>query len=166
MKPHKWLSNSRKVLDQIPIEERAKKIDIKDNILPLIKTLGIVWMAEEDIFTFLANNFDANFNFTKRNFLKKISTLFDPLGLLAPFTIRAKILMQETWSGGIDWDEKVPVTIEQKMKKWFQELQNLDLIKVDRCVRRNEEHIENSVSIHSYSDASEVAYGAAVYLVV
>ena len=52
------------------------------------------------------------------------------------------------------------------MKKWFQELQNLDLIKVDRCVRRNEPHIENSVSIHSYSDASEVAYGAAVYLVV
>ena len=31
MKPHKWLSNSRKVLNQIPIEERAKKIDI---ILP------------------------------------------------------------------------------------------------------------------------------------
>ena len=51
------------------------------------------------------------------NFLKKISTLFDPLGQLAPFTIKAKILMQKTWSGGIDWDEKVPVTIEQKMKK-------------------------------------------------
>ena len=42
MKPHKWLSNSRKVLDQIPIEERAKKIDFKDNILPLRKTLGTV----------------------------------------------------------------------------------------------------------------------------
>ena len=70
------------------------------------------------------------------------------------------------WGRGVDWDEKVPLTTEQKMKKWFQELQNLDLIKVDRCVRRNEEHIENSVSIHSYSDASEVTYGAAVYLVV
>ena len=56
MKPHKWLSNSRKVLDQIPIEERAKKIDIKDNILPLMKTLGIVWISEEDIFTFLDIN--------------------------------------------------------------------------------------------------------------
>ena len=42
-------------------------------------------MAEEDIFTFLANNVDANFDFTKRNFFKKISTLFDPLGLWAPF---------------------------------------------------------------------------------
>ena len=31
----------------MPIEERAKKIDIKDNILPSTKILGIVWMAEE-----------------------------------------------------------------------------------------------------------------------
>ena len=166
MKPHKWLSNSRKVLDQIPIEERAKKIDIKDNILPSLKTLGIVWIAEEDKFTFLSNNVNDGFNYTKRNFLKKISTLFDPLGLLAPFTIRSKILMQETWNAGIDWDEKVPETIKQKMKKWFQELQMLDLIKVDRCVRESEEQIETNISIHSYSDASEVAYGAAVYLAV
>ena len=75
MKPHKWLLNSRKVLDQILIEERAKKIDIKDNILPLIKTLGIVWMAEEDIFTFLANNVDANFNFTEKFFEEDINTI-------------------------------------------------------------------------------------------
>ena len=97
MKSHKWLSNSR-----IPIEERAKKIDIKDNILPSTKILGIVWMAEEDIFTFLSNNVHNGFNYTKRNFLKKILTLFDPLGLLALFTIRSKLLMQETWSAGID----------------------------------------------------------------
>ena len=102
MKPHKWLSNSRKVLVRIPIEERAKKIDIKDNILPSTKTLGIVWMAEGDTFTFLSNHAHDDFNYTKRNFLKKISTLFDPLGLLAPFTIRLKLLMQETWSAGID----------------------------------------------------------------
>ena len=59
MKPHKWLSNSRKVLDQIPTEERAKNVDIKDNILPSTKTLGIVWMAEEDELTFLSNNVEA-----------------------------------------------------------------------------------------------------------
>ena len=51
------------------------------------------------------------------------------------------------------------------MKKWFQEFKILN-IKVDRCVRENEKHIEINISIHSYSDASEVAYGAAVYLVV
>ena len=74
--------------------------------------------------------------------------------------------MQETWSARIDWDEKVPDAIEQNMKNWFQEFQILDHIKGDRCVRQNEEHIETNFSIHSYSDASEIAYGATVYLAV
>ena len=52
------------------------------------------------------------------------------------------------------------------MKKWFQELQILDHIKVDRCVRENEEYFETNISIDSYLDASEVAYGTAVYLAV
>ena len=39
-------------------------------------------------------------------------------------------------------------------------------IKVNGCVRENEKHIETSFSIHSYSDASEVSYGGAVYLAV
>ena len=61
-------------------------------------------MAEEDTFTFLSNNVYDDFNYTKRNFLKKIPTLFSPLEFLAPFTIRWNLLMQETWSAGIDWD--------------------------------------------------------------
>ena len=52
------------------------------------------------------------------------------------------------------------------MAKWFQELQKLDNIKVNRCVRESKEKIETNISIHSYSDASEMAYGAVVYLVV
>ena len=74
--------------------------------------------------------------------------------------------MQETWSAGIDWDQEVPGAIEQNMKKWFQECQILNHIKVDRCVRENENHIEINISIHSNSDTSEIAYGAAVYLLV
>ena len=45
-------------------------------------------------------------------------------------------------------------------------MQILNYIKVDRSVKENENHVETNISIHSYSDASELAYGAAVYLVV
>ena len=45
-------------------------------------------------------------------------------------------------------------------------LQILNHVKVDRSIRENEEHIETNISIHSYSDASEVANVVAVYLVV
>ena len=100
------------MLRRIQIEERAKEIDISDNILPSTKTLGIVWMAEEDTFTFLSTNVHDDFNYTKRNFLKKISILFDPLGFLTPLTIRSKLFIQKICCAGIDWDEKVPDVIE------------------------------------------------------
>ena len=56
---------------------------------------------------------------TKRIFLSRIAILFDPLGLLAPFLIRAKILMQEVWLNGLDWDERLPQELSTKVNAWF-----------------------------------------------
>ena len=44
--------------------------------------------------------------YTKQHFLKQIATLFDPIGFLAPFTTRAKMLLQQMWMAGLDWDEE------------------------------------------------------------
>ena len=52
------------------------------------------------------------------------------------------------------------------MKKWFQELQILNHIKIDSRARKNEKHIEKNISMHSYSDASDEAYNPAFYLAV
>ena len=39
---------------------------------------------------------------TKRNFLRKIATLFDPMGSIAPYVIRAKIPLQDMCTTGLD----------------------------------------------------------------
>ena len=68
----------------------------------MVKTLGVTWLPGEDVFTFNANTPEKDFPPTKRNFLKKIAKLFDPVGFLAPFIIRAKLLLQENvgrWDG-------------------------------------------------------------------
>lgn len=52
MKARKWLSNSPEVLTVIPQELRAFEIDLNYNALPLTKTLGVLWSAQEDVFFF------------------------------------------------------------------------------------------------------------------
>ena len=43
-----------------------------------------------------------------RTVLSIIARVFDPLGILAPFVIKLKILLQNLWKYGISWDESVP----------------------------------------------------------
>ena len=95
MHARKWLFNSSQVLENIPIKDRASEVEVNKDPLPTVKTLGITWLPGDDVFTFKSNPREETFQITKRNFLKKIATLLDPVGFLAPFTIRAKVMMQE-----------------------------------------------------------------------
>ena len=59
------------------------------------------------MFTFKTKPPSTDLPLTKRNVLKSVTTLFDPLGLVTPYTIRAKILSQVMWTHGLDWDEDI-----------------------------------------------------------
>ena len=48
----KWLSNSTHVLKEVPEEDRLSKVDFNHGDLPSTKTLGVVWIAKADVFTF------------------------------------------------------------------------------------------------------------------
>ena len=134
MFPHKWISNSKVVLECIPVENRAQKVDLTKKELPRIKTLGVLWEAENDMFKFDYNPFSADNEISKRDYLKKIATLFDPLGFLAPYLITAKILMQDVWISKIDWDEPIETETSKNISEWFDELPKVSEIKMPRCL--------------------------------
>ena len=53
---------------------------------------------------------------TKRQLLSKITTIYDPLGLIGPVITTAKLLMQLVWTVTIDdkklnWDETLPTNM-------------------------------------------------------
>ena len=50
MKTHKWLSNSFKVLENIPPQCRASEVNLDCDEISAVKTLGVLWLATEDVF--------------------------------------------------------------------------------------------------------------------
>jgi hypothetical protein len=45
--------------------------------------------------------------YTKRGILSVVSSLYDPLGFLSPLTFLAKVLLQNLWRIGAQWDEEI-----------------------------------------------------------
>ena len=128
MHARKWLSNSTDVLAAIPPTDRVGQLALNDaELLPSVKTLGLLGNSKTDKFTYSYEYQPANRpeRITKRGFLKRIATIFDPLGLITPFTVRTKILLQEMWLAGCDWDDPVPDSLEEKAIRWFADLPEL-----------------------------------------
>lgn len=73
----------------------------------------------------------------------------------------AKLMMQQAWIRGLNWDDILPKQLCLAWEQWFGELRKLDMIKIPHCLRENltVKHIE----IHTFSDASGKAYSAVVY---
>ena len=158
----KWVSNLTEVLADVPEEDRASEVDLEKNELPVTKTLGVSWTAREDQFLFHYSPPPEDFEYTKRSVLRKTATLFDPLGFLSPFVIRAKLFMQQAWLDALAWDEVLPSEQKEEWRGWFAELPLLEEIKIPRCLKDTSAK-EASIALHTFSDASERAYTAAVY---
>ena len=158
----KWMSNQAEVLKDIPAEDRAQTIDLKENKLSTTKTLGVLWTADLDTFSF-KYSLTPETELTKRKVLKKTATIFDPLGFLAPYVVRAKILIQQAWVETTGWDVPLPGHHQKQWKSWFEESIGLQGIRIPRCLK-DRHSTAVKASLHTFSDASEAAYAAAVYI--
>ena len=82
------------MIEDIPEEDRASKINLERNEFPTAKTLGVLLTSNDDTFFFSCSPPVGNFKITKGNVLKKTASVYDPLGLISPYIMRAKVLMQ------------------------------------------------------------------------
>ena len=163
MHARKWISNSTKLLQLVPQEDRAKQVDLKDGQLPTTKALGVLWKAETDAFTF-QSKVPTDANITKRLFLKRLAALFDPLGFILPFVMTGRIIFQAMWIAGAEWDDTLPDDVKAKAMQWYEDFSKLSAITVPRCLRLPNPEIAVSSELHIFGDASQDAYGAVAYL--
>ncbi|XP_025829218.1 uncharacterized protein LOC112904129 [Agrilus planipennis] len=123
------------------------------------KTLGLLWDSDQDILRYSITASDKH-SVSKRTILSYISQIFDPLGLLAPTVIIAKIIIQKLWVCKLDWDESIPADLYTTWKRFQSDLHSLNNLKIPRHILCN---FPTKIEIHSFSDASESAYGACIY---
>ena len=159
----KYNSNSKEVLKAAPEHKRASNTSIEfENVLT--RALGVKWNLQDDCFLYNVNAESQPATFTKRQILKKASTVFDPIGFLAPFTLKAKMILQELWRLKVGWDEPLDSTAKEIWLKWLTELSEIS--KVIR-IPRSLDLIPNSsqlVQLHVFCDASEQAFAAVAYV--
>ena len=87
----KFICNRRNVLESIPENERSKDVkalDLHYDDLPIERALGVQWCVESDTFKFRITVKDKPL--TRRRILSVVSSIYDPLGFAAPFTLTAK----------------------------------------------------------------------------
>ncbi|XP_038131095.1 uncharacterized protein LOC119776626 [Cyprinodon tularosa] len=161
----KWTSNSAKVLESIPAEERADQapsLDM-DGDPSLERALGLLWDTKNDIITFIVKVKEKPS--TKRGLLSTISSIYDPLGFVGPFILRGKALFQTLCRLKLGWDEIIPSDIAEQWGRWLDDLPKLCRLQVTRCLRHKDfTAAPVTMQLHHFSDASELGYGAVSYL--
>ncbi|XP_058988017.1 uncharacterized protein LOC131807010 [Musca domestica] len=155
----KWSSNTPRLLKDIPHSDREVNLDLNES--QTIKTLGLYWMPQADQFC-VKTNIDHNEIISKRVVTSELTNLFDPLGLLAPIVVKAKIFIQQLWQHTLDWDEALPEKLCATWKTFRRELEGLNNFKIPRHVFCGE--IPTNIQLHVFADASERAFGAAIYI--
>ncbi len=99
---------------------------------------------------------------TRRIVLQQVMTIYDPLGIICPFTLKAKILLRNTWELKLDWDEPLPAQMRAQWVTFFEGLFQLEQLILERALTP-----KNAVGqpwLILFSDGSEIAYGFAAYI--
>jgi len=102
----KWCANHLKLLINVPPEDIEPLLNIRDGIEDHVKTLGVTWLPKADEIA-IKTLWVKPTTITKRTILSDVAHIFDPIGLVSPVIIQAKIFIQELWKLKIDWDVRL-----------------------------------------------------------
>ena len=159
MELRKWQSNVPEVLQNV--NESTATVVNSDR-----KVLGANWNPEKDVIYFVPKipKLTNPTYVSKRLIISSIAKLHDPLGLISPITFKGKMMIQQLWVAGFEWDENIRNTpIAEEWIKWCEDLKELVEIQVDRKYVPEKTVVQNQ-ELHIFNDASEKGYATVAYL--
>ncbi|XP_058817187.1 uncharacterized protein LOC131680494 [Topomyia yanbarensis] len=167
-----WMSNSDMFLEKLGERSTdAAKHFNRDKSTEYERVLGIVWQPVEDVFCFATASkadyrtvLQGDERATKRIVLSYVMAQFEPLGFLASVVALGKMLVQDLWRTGCEWDEQIDDVSFKKWQRWIQLLRNIESFRIGRSYFGYAKSNEiQDVQLHIFADASETAYGCIAY---
>ena len=156
MQLHKFNSNSKIFLDRIEQSRRSTEKEVE-------QVLGVKFdTTKDEIYVNVKHSFDKTKPITKRVILSTIASIFDPIGMSSPLLSKAKMILQRTWMEGLSWDQEVSKELQGQFLQWI--LASKSVLKVTRPYAISK-WSGTAKQLHVFSDASEQAYSACIYLV-
>lgn len=158
----KWCTNDPYILQHIPKEHWGNFSRLEIGRSTITKALGLLWNPRTDRFGFQVPDLQQLEVVTKRIVVSEMSSMFDPLGLLGPVIINARMFVQRLWAKRLGWDEELP---EQDRRWWHVFRDELDQLKKITVPRRVLPDNHRQYQLHCFCDASSKGYGCCVYVV-
>ena len=115
---HKWNSNVIELEDTHDQENRDSELSYAKQQLGAqpneSKVLGLAWDKRVDTLavTFLQNHTPS----TKREVLRSLAKVYDPLGLATPLTLQGKLIYREICDQKLPWDTELTRQLAEKVK--------------------------------------------------
>ncbi|XP_058827544.1 uncharacterized protein LOC131687474 [Topomyia yanbarensis] len=132
--------------------------------------LGMLWQTSEDeLFSMEIKEeiqlvIDNGKRPTKCQMLKCLMDVFDPLGLLSVSLVHGKILLQDVWRAGLQWDEQVTEEIFDRWVRWTGLFHKIRGLRIQRCYFKEANvQLYDHLQLHVFVDASKVAFSAVAY---
>ena len=125
MNLREWITSDEKLNEFISPEDRGACENVK--------VLGQKWNVQNDTISVKRPQIpDENQITTKRNVLKCVASVFDPLGLLSPVLLSGKILIQSTWTKGLDWDDELCDDDKERWASIVSDIIDIDSVQIPR----------------------------------
>ena len=128
----KFVKNSKELLMSLPQKDRRQEAQDKrllETIPDNERALGVLWNIEDDKLGFQVHMKEKPL--TRRGMFSSLSSIYDPLGLAAPFMLEGRRIIQSLCHQNLDQVEQIPDSKARQWAAWRSSLLLLENIKVE-----------------------------------
>ena len=162
----KWISNNDEVTEAIPEDLKSisntKQVEVEPNA-ERSSVLGLHWTVTDDSLQVCrGTNKEVETPITQRKILSLVSSVFDPIGLFAPFSVHMRRLLKGIWTkNGQHWDKEVEPGEEAEFLRWKEKL---PIVAETSIARKYFYTARDKIELHVFADASEDTMCSVAYL--